>query len=430
MTFNRRKFITLSAATSASVFATGLVGFPGILRAASKRVVVVGGGVGGATAAKYLRTFDPSIEVTLIEPNKDFYTCFMSNEVLGGLRPLDSIKFGYGGLAKRGVKVVHKAATAIDGAGKKVTLDGGETIAFDACIVSPGISIKHESIAGYSEAASEKIPHAWKAGPQTALLRKQLEAMDDGGVVIIGAPADPFRCPPGPYERASMIAHHLKQKKPKSKLLILDAKDAFAKQGLFTAGWKALYGDMVEWVPAAKEGKVKRVDVGAMTVYAGETEGAHKGSVINLIPQQSAGEIALKSGLADEKGWCPVNPGTFESTKQKGVYVIGDSSIAAPMPKSAYSANSQAKVCAAAVVASLSGGKPPTPAYTNTCYSMVGPDYGISVAAVYKLGEDGKLAAVKDSGGLSPANAGPEVRKREVAYAHSWFTNITDDMFG
>ena len=428
MTINRRKLLQVGLVTSASAL-VGVTGFPGILRAAGKRVAVVGGGVGGATAAKYLRLFDPSIEVTLIEPSKEFYTCFMSNEVVGGLKPLDSIKFGYDKLAKRGIKVVHKAATAVDGAGKKVTLDGGETIAFDACIVSPGIALKYEGIAGYSEAGAEKAPHAWKAGPQTALLRKQLEAMDDGGVFILAAPADPFRCPPGPYERASLVANYFKQKKPKSKILILDAKENFAKQGLFTAGWKKLYGDMIEWVPASKEGKVKRVDLNAMAVYAGELEGEHKGAVINLVPPQSAGKVALDSGLANDKGWCPVNPTTFESTLQKGVYVIGDACIAAPMPKSGYAANSQAKVCAAAVVAALSGGQPPTPAYTNTCYSLVGPDYGISVAAVYKMNGD-KLEAVKGAGGLSPADASDEVRKREVAYAHSWFTNIADDIFG
>jgi sulfide dehydrogenase [flavocytochrome c] flavoprotein subunit len=428
MTINRRKLLQVGLATSASAL-VGVTGFPGILRAAGKRVAVVGGGVGGATAAKYLRIFDPSIEVTLIEPSKEYYTCFMSNEVVGGLKDLNSIKFGYDKLAKRGVKLVHKKATAVDAAGKKVTVDGGETIAFDACIVAPGIDIKYGSIAGYSEAAAEKIPHAWKAGPQTALLRKQLEAMPDGGVFILAAPADPFRCPPGPYERASLVANYFKKAKPKSKVLILDAKEEFAKKGLFTAGWTKLYGNMIEWVPASKEGKVKRVDVDKMTVYAGELEGEHKGAVINLIPQQSAGKIALDSGLANDKGWCPVNPSTFESAQQKGVYVIGDACIAAPMPKSGYAANSQAKVCASAVVAALSGGTPPTPAYTNTCYSLVGPDYGISVAAVYKVA-DGKLDAVKGAGGLSPADAPDEVRKREVAYAHSWFTNIADDIFG
>ena len=425
MTISRRDFIKLSAAASAA----GLVGFPVIGRsAAAKRVVVIGGGTGGATAAKYLKVFDPSIEVTLVEPNPHHYTCYFSNEVLAGERTLDSLKQGYDGLIKRGVKVVQKAATAIDGAGKKVTLDGGETLQFDACVVSPGIELKFEAIAGYSAEAAEKMPHAWKAGPQTTLLRKQLEAMADGGLVIIGAPADPFRCPPGPYERASLIAHYLKKHKPKSKILILDAKEKFAKQGLFQEGWKKLYGDMIEWVPVSKEGKVVKVDAATNTVWSGELETEHKGAVVNIIPPQSAGKIAIVSGLADDKGWCPVNLATFESTLHKGVYVIGDSSIAAPMPKSAYSANSQAKVCASAIAAALNGATPPTPAYTNTCYSIVGEDYGISVAGVYKIA-DGKLISVEGSGGVSPANASPAVRKREVAYAHSWYNNIVADAF-
>ena len=425
MSITRRNFIKLSACASA----VGLMGVPMIGRAASKRVVVVGGGVGGATAARYIRMFDPSIEVTLVEPNQHYYTCFMSNEVLSGERTLDSLKFGYDGLAKQGVKVIQKAATAIDATAKKVTLDGGQVLEFDRCVVSPGIEIKFGSVAGYSEEAAQKMPHAWKAGPQTELLRKQLEGMKDGGLVVIAAPADPFRCPPGPYERASLIAHYLKQHKPKSKVLILDAKEKFAKQGLFMEGWKALYGDMIEWVPASKEGKVTKVDVASMTVFAGELENAHKADVASIIPAQSAGKIAQVSGLTDDKGWCPVDPASFESKLQKGVHVIGDACIAAPMPKSAYAANSQAKVCASAVVAALSGGKAPTPAFTNTCYSILGQGYAISVAGVYKI-IDGKLDAVKDSGGVSPTGAPPEVRKREVAYAHSWFKNITHDIFG
>jgi sulfide dehydrogenase [flavocytochrome c] flavoprotein subunit len=425
MSITRRNFIKLSACASAA----GLMGVPTIGRAASKRVVVVGGGVGGATAARYVRMFDPSIEVTLVEPNQHYYTCFMSNEVLSGERTLDSLKFGYDGIAKQGVKVIHKAATAIDPVAKKVTLDGGQVLEYDRCVVSPGIEIKFASVAGYSEEAAQKMPHAWKAGPQTELLRKQLEGMKDGGLVVIAAPADPFRCPPGPYERASLIAHYLKQHKPKSKVLILDAKEKFAKQGLFMEGWKALYGDMIEWVPASKEGKVTKVDIASMTVFSGELENAHKADVASIIPAQSAGKIAQVSGLTDDKGWCPVDPVSFESKLHKNVHVIGDACIAAPMPKSAYAANSQAKVCASAVVAALNGTKASTPAYTNTCYSILGHDYGISVAGVYKI-IDGKLDAVKDSGGVSPSGAPPAVRKREVAYAHSWFKNITHDIFG
>jgi sulfide dehydrogenase [flavocytochrome c] flavoprotein subunit len=354
----------------------------------------------------------------------------MSNEVLSGERTLDSLKFGYDGIAKQGVKVIHKAATAIDGAGKKVTLDGGEVLQFDACVVSPGIELKFEAIEGYSAEAAEKMPHAWKAGPQTTLLRKQLEAMADGGLVIISAPADPFRCPPGPYERAALIAHYLKQAKPKSKVMILDAKEKFAKQGLFMEGWKKLYGDMIEWVPASKEGKVVRVDAAANTVWAGELENEHKGAVVNIIPPQTAGKIAITSGLADDKGWCPVNQATFESKKAPGVYVVGDASIAGAMPKSGYAANSQAKVAAANIAAAILGIAAPRPAYTNTCYSLIAPDYGISVAGVYTLGADGSIGEVAGSGGISAADLSLEGRKREAVYGISWYKNITSDTFG
>ena len=427
----RRDFIKLTA----GVTAMGMVGFPFIsCGATAKRVVVIGGGAGGATAAKYIKMGDASIEVTLVEQNPDYYTCFMSNEVIGGERTLDSIKFGYDGLKKHGINFVQSLATAIDPIKKTVTLADGKNIEFDKLVVSPGIDFKWDGIEGYSAEIAEKIPHAWKAGPQTALLRKQLEAMSDGGVVLISSPADPFRCPPGPYERASQIAMYLKQHKPKSKVIILDAKDTFAKQGLFMQGWKEMYGygtdnSLIEWVSAANQGSVSRINAATMSVYSGELEDEHKGNVLNIIPPQQAGKIAVAGDLVDEKGWCPVDRKTFESTKHKDIYVIGDACDASKMPKSAYSANSQAKVCAAAIIATLDGQSVGTPAYLNTCYSIVGHDYGISVAGVYRLGTDGVIAPVEGSGGVTPEGASAEDKKREVAYAHSWFNNITQDMF-
>jgi hypothetical protein len=267
--FNRRQFLKLAGGATAAV---GMAGMPYRSFGASKRVVVVGGGAGGATAAKYLRMYDPSIEVTLIEANPHYHTCFMSNEVLSGERTLDSIKFGYDGLKRRGVKVVHDTVTAIDPQARTVTTQGGQSFAYDRAIVAPGIDFKFEAIEGYSAEVAESLPHAWKAGPQTALLRKQLEAMKNGGTVIIAPPADPFRCPPGPYERASQIAHYLKRHKPKSKILILDAKDAFSKKGLFEKGWTQLYGygtdnSLIEFIPASSDGKVLRVDPQAMKVF-------------------------------------------------------------------------------------------------------------------------------------------------------------------
>ena len=426
----RRNFLKLAGGATA----VGLIGMPYVSFGAAKKVVVVGGGSGGATAARYLTLMDPSIEVTLIEPNKEYFTCFMSNEVLGGERSMDSIKFNYEGLKRRGVKVVHDSATAIDPVAKTVKTQGGQSFAFDRAIVSPGIDFKWDTIQGYSQDLIETIPHAWKAGPQTVLLRKQLEAMKDGGVVVIAPPADPFRCPPGPYERASQIAHYLKRHKPKSTILILDAKDAFSKKGQFELGWERLYGyktdkSMIKWVPKSQDGAVVRLDAKAMKLY-GEVQD-YKADVINLIPPQKAGKIAADSGLTNDKGWCPVDVMTFESKIHKGIHVIGDACVAADMPKSGYSANSQAKACADAVVALLAGRDVPTPAHANTCYSVLGKDYGISVSFTYRVNRaENKLAAVKDAGGITPLNASVSDLKREAAYAHSWFRNITEDMFG
>ena len=422
----RRQFLKLAGGATAA----GMIGAPFIAGAAGgKRVVVVGGGAGGATAARYLRMNDPSISVTLIEANPNYHTCFMSNEVLGGDRKIESIRFNYEGLKKRGVNVVQDTVTAIDAAARKVMTASGKTFEYDRAIVSPGIDFKYEAIQGYSAEAAETIPHAWKAGPQTTLLRKQLEGMKDGGLFVLVAPPDPFRCPPGPYERASQVAHYFKRHKPKSKILILDAKDAFSKQGLFTAGWAKLYPGMIEWVAGSKGGTVSGIDVKGKSVDAALDK--HKGDVINLIPAQKAGKIASDAGLTNDKGWCPVNVQTFESTVHSNIHVIGDAAIAAAMPKSGYAANSQAKVAAQAVIDLLNGREPGTPSYINTCYSILGKDYAISVANVYALNKaENKIVAVKDSGGLTPKDASPGDLKREVSYAYSWFNNITQDMFG
>jgi sulfide dehydrogenase [flavocytochrome c] flavoprotein subunit len=429
MKISRRGFVK----TAGAITAVGMAGVPYLALGASKKVVIVGGGTGGATAAKYLKRADKHIDVTLIEANEHYYTCYMSNEVLSGDRSIDSIKFGYKGLQGHGVNVVHDTVTGIDAANKKVATAGGKTFNYDRCIVAPGIDFKWETIEGYDASVAEEIPHAWKAGPQTATLRKQLEAMADGGKVVICAPPNPFRCPPGPYERASQIAMYLKHHKPKSKILILDPKDKFSKQGLFTGAWKKLYGygtddSMITWINGAGGGKIESVDPATRTVQAEVEE--YKADVLNIIPPQKAGKIAFAAGLTDDSGWCPVNKKTFESTVVPGVHVIGDACIATKMPKSGYAANSQAKVCAAAVAALLNGQEPGTPSYVNTCYSIAGEDYGFSVAAVYRLSADGKtIAGVEGAGGLTPTDAPPEQFKREVLYAHSWFNNITGDVF-
>ncbi|MES9964060.1 MAG: FCSD flavin-binding domain-containing protein, partial [Candidatus Sedimenticola sp. 20ELBAFRAG] len=360
-------------------------------------------------------------------------TCYMSNEVLGGDRSIDSIKFGYSGLGKHGVKVVNDKVTGIDAKSRTVKTAGGKSFGYDRCVVAPGIDFKWGTIEGYDANVANDIPHAWKAGPQTVTLRKQLEAMKDGGTVVIAPPPNPFRCPPGPYERASQIAHYLKQHKPKSKIIMLDPKPKFSKMGLFTGAWKKFYGyetdnAMIEWHGAQEEAGVVKVNAGARSVTTAFGDEI-KADVLNVIPAQVGGAIGSAAGLANDKGWCPVDLGTFESTIHAGIHVIGDASVATGMPKSGYAGNSQAKVCAAAIVAMLNGHEPGTPSYVNTCYSIAAKDHGFSVAAVYRLAEDGSKIT-KVSGGLTPGDASPEVFKREVAYAHSWFKNITHDIFG
>jgi sulfide dehydrogenase [flavocytochrome c] flavoprotein subunit len=427
---NRRDFLKLTGVAGASVLGT----FAGTRSASaaipsgiSARVIVVGGGFGGATCAKYLRRGDANIQVTLIEPSTKFVTCPFSNYVLGGFRTLDSITHGYDTLAtKHGVNVIHDTVTAIDPAGKKVTLAGGKTLTYDKLVLSPGIDFKWGAIKGYDEAAAEIMPHAWKAGPQTTLLRKQLEAMRDGGVFLLVAPPNPFRCPPGPYERASMVAHYFKQHKPKSKIIILDFKENFSKEGLFKEGWAKLYPGMIEVVPGSKGGKAVAVDVKNMIVDTDLEK--HKGDVVNVIPPQSATSLVLKTGLANETGFCPVSPGTFESTIHKGIHVIGDASIAGAMPKSGFAANSQGKMAAAAIVAELRGDQAVFPSYVNTCYSLLSPDYGISVAGIYRVTEKG-ITEVPGAGGVSPKGASDEFRKDEAKYALGWYASISADIW-
>jgi sulfide dehydrogenase [flavocytochrome c] flavoprotein chain len=419
---SRRDFLkTAVAGASAAVLP-----LPAIAQGAGGRVVVVGGGFGGATCARFIRRIDPRIAVTLVEASPTFTACPFSNLVIVGLRDLKAQEFGYDKLAADQVTVQISPATAIDTQGRNVTLGNGASLPYDRLVLSPGIDIRWDGLPGYTEAAAERMPHAWKAGAQTLLLRRQLEAMEDGGTVVISAPANPFRCPPGPYERASLIAYYLKTKKPKSKLIVLDAKDAFSKQGLFQGAWKALYPNL-EWVSLSSGGKVTSVDPGAMTLVTDFAR--HKADVANVIPPQKSGRIAEIAGAADRTGWCPIDPATFESKLQPNIHVIGDASIAGAMPKSAFTANAQAKVCAAAVAKLIAGGKPDDPRLINTCYSLVAPDYGISVAGVYRPA-DGQLKDVEGSGGVSPINAPASTRAAEATFANGWFSTITQEVFG
>jgi sulfide dehydrogenase [flavocytochrome c] flavoprotein chain len=392
---------------------------------ASAKLVVVGGGFGGASVARALKA--AGLDVTLVEPSATYTACPFSNEVITGLRPMEGQVFGYDALGREGIRVAHAAASGIDPALRRVTLSDGSTLAYDRLVLAPGIDLRMDALPGYGEKAAQVMPHAWKAGEQTLLLKRQLDAMEDGGTIVMSVPANPYRCPPGPYERASLIAYYLKTRKPRSKLIVLDAKDTFSKQRLFQAAWKALYPDHLEYVPLASGGAVAEVDSAAMSLRTDfET---YKAAVANVIPPQRAGGIAAACGAADRSGWCPIDPVTFESRLVPGIHVIGDASVAGAMPKSAFSANAQAKVCAAAIIELLAGRQPPQPKLINTCYSLVAPDYGISVAGVYHPA-NGVLADVEGAGGTSPLDAPASVRALEAGYAEDWFRTITAETFG
>jgi sulfide dehydrogenase [flavocytochrome c] flavoprotein chain len=420
----RRELLKLGVGAAA-----GAALFPARARAQSTaaRVVVIGGGFAGASCARALRQADRRLAVTLVEPNPTFTACPFSNAVIVGLRELRAQQFTYDRIAADGIAIRRTSATGVDPNARSVTLADGAQVPYDRLVLAPGVDIRWNAVAGYDQAASAQMPHAWQAGEQTLLLRRQLEAMDDGGLVVISAPPNPFRCPPGPYERASLIAYFLKTKKPKSKLIVLDAKEAFSKQRLFQQAWSELYPGLIEWVPLSKGGAVTSVDPGTRTLVT--DFGRHQAKVANVIPPQKAGRIADVAGVTDRTGWCPIDPATFESKLQPGIHVIGDAAIAGAMPKSAFAANSQAKACAAVVAQLLTGGTPSTPKLINTCYSLVAPDYGISVAGVYHPA-NGQLADVPGAGGVSPAEAPRATRATEAVLAEAWFRTITDEVFG
>ena len=392
---------------------------------AAARVVVIGGGVGGATAARYLAV-SGGIEVTLLEPKASYATCFFSNLYLAGLRSFGSLVHGYTTLADRyGIRVVHDHAVSVDPVAKQVRVGGGTELPYDRLVVAPGIAFDFAAIEGYDEAAAEVLPHAWIAGPQTELLRAQLESMDDGGLFLIVAPPNRFRCPPGPYERASRVAYYFKRYKPRSKVLILDAKDSFFPQDLFQDGWARHYPGMIEWLPAQFTGGIEAVDVPGRTV---KTAGSSfEGAVVNVIPPQRAGEIAQQAGLADASGWCPIDPLTFESKLQPGIHVAGDATDAGDMPKSAFVANSQAKACAFAIAAELTGSERAASRLFNTCYTFLSADDAVSDATIFEASagtvtvRDRFLSAVGDS----------ETMRREAAReAQGWYAAFTHDVFG
>jgi len=391
------------------------------------RVVIIGGGFGGATAARMLRDLLPSANIILLEPNATYTACPFSNLVIGDTRAITDQNFSYEALRRSGIAVIAEPATAVDPVARTVTSGDGRTLTYDRLILSPGIDFRWNAIEGYDAAAADQMPHAWKAGSGTLRLRDQLVAMDDGGLVVMSVPAPPFRCPPGPYERASLIANYLKKHKPNSKLLILDSQDTFSKMPLFMEAWETHYPDHLEWRAASQDGRVIGVDPTTLTLSTDFED--IRANVANVIPPQKAGEIASRAGVADATGWCPINAISFESALQPGIHVIGDATIAAPMPKSAFSANLQAKVCAIVVARLLSEMDAQSTVLANTCYSFIAPDEAVSIAGVYS-NEGGKFTNIDGAGGLSPLGAGADVRKAEAAQADAWFAAITGEAFG
>jgi sulfide dehydrogenase [flavocytochrome c] flavoprotein chain len=393
---------------------------------AKARVVVIGGGAGGATAAKYLSLGSEMLDVTLVEPKARYTTCFFSNLYLAGLRSLESLTHGYETLAQKyGVRVIHDSVTTIDPIAKNMSLEGGAKLSYDRVVLAPGIGFKAGAIEGYDDAAMQIMPHAWTAGPQTELLRQQLESMADGGVFVLVAPPDPFRCPPGPYERASLIAYYFKQYKPRAKILILDAKDSFFAQDVFEDGWNRHYPGMIEWLPGQFTGGIKAVDVkGRLIKTAGDT---FKANVANVIPAQEAGRLAQQARLVDQSGWCPIDPMTFESKLQSGIHVIGDAAKAGNMAKSAFASNSQAKVCAFAILAALTGSERFAPHLFNTCYTLLAADDAVTSAISYNA--DPETIKVNDFF-FSKVGDNVETRREAVREADGWYAAFTHDIFG
>jgi sulfide dehydrogenase [flavocytochrome c] flavoprotein chain len=376
--------------------------------------------------ARYLAASAGTIEVTLVERKQRYATCFFSSLYLAGMRSFESLTHGYERLAQRyGIKIIHDTAVTIDPTAKTVALKGGGKLPYDRLVLAPGIAFKFGTVEGHDQAATEIMPHAWNAGPQTELLRRQLESMEDGGVFLIVSPPNPFRCPPGPYERASLVAYYFKQFKPKSKILILDAKDSFFEQDLFQDAWVRHYPGMIEWLPGQFTGGVKSVNVKDLSVKT-EAE-TFKAAVVNFIPPQTAGELAQQAGLADQSGWCPVEPTTFESKLQPGIHIVGDSTSGGDMPKSAFLANSQAKVCAFAIAAALTGAERFAPHLFNTCFTFLAAADAVSDAIA--LEPDGGTIKISEIL-ISEVGEDAEMRRQVVKAANGWYTAFTHDVFG
>ncbi len=418
----RRNFSILLGAGASSL------AMPGYLRAQGKpRVVLIGGGAGGATAARYIaKDSEGAIDVTLIDDSEMFTTCFFSNLYLGGYRSFESITHSYDTLeSDYGITKVTGYAQAIDRVAKTVTMADGTSVSYDRLVVSPGIDLIYDSVPGYSEEAEQIAPHAWKAGSQTQLLKEKLDGITSGQQIVMVAPPNPYRCPPGPYERVSMMAHVLKEKGVDANIVILDPKEKFSKQGLFMAGWEKYYPGMIEWIGPGIHGGIKGVDVNAGTV---ETDfDTFRGDLLNIIPAQSAGKIAIDAGLANDSGFCPIDATSMRSIMDENIFVIGDASIAGAMPKSGFSANSQAKVAAMNIRGDLMDSKVFPAKYSNTCWSLIETDDGVKVGAQYAP-QDGAIASTSTF--ISQTNEDAAVRKATYEESIGWYAGITSDMFG
>ena len=429
---NRRDLIKIFGASA--VAATGIFGASNKAFAKSAaHVVVLGGGVGGSTLAKYLRFADPDVKITIIEQYPEYITCLRSNDVLVGMHTLDELTFNLDTVhSKYNVNVIIDKVVGADFDQKTVRTQKGDTVRYDKLVVSPGIDFIYDNIEGFNEQLAETThPHAYKAGPQTLKLKSQLENLPKGGTAIVAPPQNPFRCPPGPYERISFFAEYLQKHNPTGKVIVLDPKDRFTKDVPFKKAWERLYGyktdnSMIEWVSGSDGGQVTRLDPKTNQVQAVVED--FKADLINIIPNQRAGKLAQKLDLTDESGWCPIDRHTFESTRHKEVYVLGDSTIADAMPKSGYAANSQAKVCAKAIADTLKGESPGKAIYSNVCYSLAGQNYGVSIAAIYEV-KDGLIQPKGDSAGVSPITDKPAQPILEAVYQKNWHREFVKDVF-
>ena len=420
---DRRHFL----ASAVAAITAGALGRPAIAQGAEPHIVVVGGGFGAASCARALKQRDSRLQITLVEPNAVYTAAPMSNAVIAGLRDLKLQQFDYAGLQRRGVAVVQAAATEVDPHTRAVTLGNGAKLAYERLVVAPGIDFRWGTIQGYDEQASNIIPHAWKDAAQIDLLRRQLDAMRDGGTVVISVPVNPARCPPAPYERASLIAYYLTIKKPRSKVIVLDAKESFTMQKLFQNAWDELYPGLIEWVSVSVGGTLAYVEVASRTLSTDFDK--YKADVANIIPPQKAGHAAEIAGVADRTGWCPVDPVTFESKLQPNIHIIGDAALAGAMPRSASAANSQANICASAIVKLLKGETPETPTLTSSCYSLIAPDYAISQLGTFRP-EAGQYVEPPSAAIVSPIEASRNVRRDEASKADAWYAAITNQVFG